>query len=221
LNKPTNSSHNNKRSRGRNSNSNSGRRPQSPGNRSFESNGPEVKVRGSASQICDKYLTLARDASSAGDRVRAESLLQHAEHYYRLVNGGDDARTDNANQSGGARRGRGPGEVAVAGEMEGDAQPQEQQQQRQEQPQEQRPSRRERASNAAVTGRGRGKAAASQNAEPKQGQEQEEATVEATVVEVIDASADVEETADEAVVIAEPVQVAEPSDEESAESEVA
>ena len=215
MNKPSNSSHNNKRSRGRNNNS--GRRQQNPGNRSFESNGPEVKVRGSASQICDKYLTLARDASSAGDRVRAESLLQHAEHYYRLVNGGDDARTENNRQSGGARRGRGPGEVAVAGEMQGETQSQDQQK-------EQRPSRRERASNAAAaSGRGRSKSAAARNDEPEQSQdqEQEEATVEATVVEVVDASADVEETGDEAVVIADPVQVTEASDEDSPESEVA
>ncbi len=68
-----------KRQRGR------GRKPGNPANRTFESNGPEVKIRGNASQIYDKYLQLARDASSSGDRVRAENLYQHAEHYYRIV----------------------------------------------------------------------------------------------------------------------------------------
>ena len=68
-----------KRQRGR------GRKPQNQGNRSFESNGPEVKIRGNPSQIYDKYLQLARDASTSGDRVRAENLFQHAEHYYRIV----------------------------------------------------------------------------------------------------------------------------------------
>jgi len=111
LNKPIN-----KRSRGRNN----GRRSQHPGNRTFDSNGPEVKVRGSASQICDKYLALARDASSSGDRVRAESLLQHAEHYFRLINGGDDARNERGGQNQNARRNRAPADAAVAGEMQMD-----------------------------------------------------------------------------------------------------
>ncbi len=54
-------------------------------NRSMDSQGPEVKIRGTAAQIYDKYQNLARDAASSGDRIRAESLLQHAEHYYRLM----------------------------------------------------------------------------------------------------------------------------------------
>jgi hypothetical protein len=53
-------------------------------NRSFESNGPGVKLRGTAAQVFDKYLSLARDASTSGDRVSAENFYQHAEHYYRL-----------------------------------------------------------------------------------------------------------------------------------------
>lgn len=68
-----------KRQRGR------GRKPNNSGNRSLESNGPEVKIRGSASQIYDKYIQYARDAQTAGDRVKAENLYQHAEHYYRIV----------------------------------------------------------------------------------------------------------------------------------------
>jgi hypothetical protein len=58
----------------------------SPRGQTFESNGPEVKVRGNAQQVVERYLALARDASSAGDRVAAENYLQHAEHYYRMLN---------------------------------------------------------------------------------------------------------------------------------------
>lgn len=54
-------------------------------NRVFDSNGPEVKIRGSAATVYEKYLQLARDANSSGDRVMAENYLQHAEHYYRIV----------------------------------------------------------------------------------------------------------------------------------------
>jgi hypothetical protein len=56
-----------------------------PRNMTFESNGPEVKIRGNAHQVLERYLALARDASSAGDRVTAENYFQHAEHYYRLL----------------------------------------------------------------------------------------------------------------------------------------
>lgn len=69
-----------KRNRGRNRRS-GGQNP----NRHYESNGPDVKIRGSAQQICEKYQQYARDAQSAGDRVAAENYLQHAEHYYRIV----------------------------------------------------------------------------------------------------------------------------------------
>jgi hypothetical protein len=69
----------NKRSRGR------GRKGPNPLTRSYESNGPEVKIRGTALHIADKYAQLARDAQVAGNRVQGESLLQHAEHYYRIV----------------------------------------------------------------------------------------------------------------------------------------
>jgi hypothetical protein len=51
----------------------------------MESSGPEVKVRGTASQIYERYLQLARDAASAGDRVLSENYAQHADHYFRLV----------------------------------------------------------------------------------------------------------------------------------------
>jgi hypothetical protein len=54
-------------------------------NRTFDSNGPEVKIRGSASHVYEKYLQLARDSNSSGDRVMAENYLQHAEHYFRIM----------------------------------------------------------------------------------------------------------------------------------------
>jgi hypothetical protein len=53
--------------------------------RTYESNGPDVKIRGTALHIAEKYLQLARDAQSSGDRVAGENYLQHAEHYFRIV----------------------------------------------------------------------------------------------------------------------------------------
>lgn len=78
----------NRRMRGRGNNPNSGnnnRRGPNPLTRNYESNGPDVKIRGSAQQIAEKYGNLARDAQSAGDRVMAENYLQHAEHYNRII----------------------------------------------------------------------------------------------------------------------------------------
>ena len=69
----------NRRGRGR------GRKPQNPLARSFESNGPDVKIRGTASHIAEKYTSLARDALSSGDLITAESYLQYAEHYNRII----------------------------------------------------------------------------------------------------------------------------------------
>ena len=61
------------------------RKGPNPLSRSFESNGPDVKIRGTASHIAEKYVTLARDAASSGDRVAEQNYLQHAEHYFRIV----------------------------------------------------------------------------------------------------------------------------------------
>ena len=55
-------------------------------NQIYDSNGPDVRIRGTAHQVCEKYLALAKDASSIGDIVLAESYLQHAEHYQRIIN---------------------------------------------------------------------------------------------------------------------------------------
>lgn len=70
----------NRRMRGRGN-----RKGPNPLTRSYESNGPDVKIRGTAQQIADKYTALARDAQGSGDRVIAENYLQHAEHYNRII----------------------------------------------------------------------------------------------------------------------------------------
>jgi hypothetical protein len=94
-----------RRGRGRNS----GKRNQNSRNRNFESGGSESKVRGTAQQVLDKYLALARDASAAGDRIAAEGYFQHAEHYHRILNpeggqGGNQNDRKPRHQEGGGRR---------------------------------------------------------------------------------------------------------------------
>lgn len=72
----------NKRMRGRNR---KGHHHQNPLTRMYESNGPDVKIRGTANHVAEKYLQLARDAQGSGDPIAAENYYQHAEHYYRLI----------------------------------------------------------------------------------------------------------------------------------------
>src|ERR1700761_5945641 len=71
----------NKRMRGRNSRGKS----HNPLTRVYESNGPDLKIRGTASHVAEKYVQLARDAQASGDPVAAEAYYQHAEHYFRLI----------------------------------------------------------------------------------------------------------------------------------------
>lgn len=84
-----NGPNNNKRMRSRNNNNNNNnnnnRRGQNPMTRVFESNGPDIKIRGTASHVAEKYVQLARDARTSGDPVAAENYYQHAEHYFRLI----------------------------------------------------------------------------------------------------------------------------------------
>jgi hypothetical protein len=99
----------NRRGRGRNNNRKGHHNPLS---RSFESNGPDVKIRGTPSHIAEKYISLARDAQSTGDPVLAENYLQHAEHYSRIIM----AYREQLNQpgdtlNGGGHRMRGAGDV--------------------------------------------------------------------------------------------------------------
>ncbi len=78
--------HNARRSRGR-----SNRKHNAPlKHQSFESNGPDVRIRGNAHQVYEKYLAMARDAHSTGDRISAEGYYQHAEHYFRIMNDSTD-----------------------------------------------------------------------------------------------------------------------------------
>jgi len=90
----------NRRGRGRN------RKGQSPLTRSFESTGPDVKLRGTPAHIAEKYMSLARDASSSGDPVLAENYLQHAEHYNRIIMAFRDQNMGSGGDgmNGGARR---------------------------------------------------------------------------------------------------------------------
>ncbi|WP_082554990.1 DUF4167 domain-containing protein [Devosia sp. Root635] len=83
-----NNQNNKNRQRGRNG----GRKHVNPLSRNFESNGPDVKVRGNAAHVAEKYLQLARDAQSSGDSVMAENYLQHAEHYFRIVSSAQQAQ---------------------------------------------------------------------------------------------------------------------------------
>jgi len=99
----------NRRGRGRNNNRKGHHNPLA---RSFESNGPDVKIRGTPSHIAEKYISLSRDAQSTGDPVLAENYLQHAEHYSRIIM----AYREQLNQpgegmNGGGHRMRVPGDM--------------------------------------------------------------------------------------------------------------
>jgi hypothetical protein len=74
--------HQHHRMRGRNR---GGGKSHNPLTRVYESNGPDVKIRGTANHIAEKYIQLARDATASGDPVAAENYYQHAEHYFRLI----------------------------------------------------------------------------------------------------------------------------------------
>jgi hypothetical protein len=79
-----------------------GRKPQNALARNYESNGPDVKLRGTAAKIAEKYLSLARDALASGDLVAAESYFQHAEHYNRVIMATQSQMgAHNSRQSGG------------------------------------------------------------------------------------------------------------------------
>lgn len=75
----------NRRSRSRNNNNNRAKGGGNSRTQVYDSNGPEVRIRGTAFQIYEKYETLAKDARAMGDMVLAESYLQHAEHYQRII----------------------------------------------------------------------------------------------------------------------------------------
>jgi hypothetical protein len=124
----------NKRMRGRNRNhkghhggggGGGGGHHHNPLTRVYESNGPEVKIRGTAHHIAEKYLQLARDAQSAGDPVTAENHFQHAEHYFRLIAAAQEQfRQQNPYYQAPPAPGQNPADEAFDGEEEeGAAQP--------------------------------------------------------------------------------------------------
>jgi len=69
-------------------------------NHVFDSNGPDLRIRGTAQQLFEKYLQLGRDATSGGDRVMAEGYFQHAEHYFRILNAMNQAAQQSQQQNG-------------------------------------------------------------------------------------------------------------------------
>lgn len=114
---------NGKRSRNRPGRNNN--RPSNSRNQTYDSNGPEGRVRGTANQVYEKYLALGRDASSSGDRIVAENFFQHAEHYFRILSANgqqgprprpmngfgnefDDDESDNSDADNQPVRGQGP-----------------------------------------------------------------------------------------------------------------
>ena len=84
----------NKRSRGRNGGGGPHHNRPRPPHRvqTFDSNGPSVKIRGNAYQVFERYIALAREAQASGDRIAAENLYQHAEHYFRVMNAQGDGQ---------------------------------------------------------------------------------------------------------------------------------
>jgi hypothetical protein len=97
--------------RGRNRGS--GKRHPLSKNHTFESNGPDGKIRGTAQQVLDKYLALGRDATSSGDPISAEGFFQHAEHYHRVLHAND------GNDGNGGERGQDRGRrFPVSGDTE-------------------------------------------------------------------------------------------------------
>ena len=140
-----NNQNNKNRQRGRNG----GRKHVNPLSRNFESNGPDVKVRGNAAHIAEKYLQLARDAQSSGDSVMAENYLQHAEHYFRIVSsaqqaqngqrpdGQDDDYDDDMPDMNSRFASPVPQPQQQFAQSEGDEQPESSEQPRQQQPQQQ------------------------------------------------------------------------------------
>jgi uncharacterized protein DUF4167 len=89
-------------------------RPRTPqNNQTLDSNGPNIKIRGNAHQIFERYLALAREATASGDRIAAENFYQHAEHYFRI----DNARRE-SNQQGTPPRPTTPADVEMNSEAD-------------------------------------------------------------------------------------------------------
>ena len=90
-------------------------------NHVFDSNGPDMRLRGTAQQLFEKYLQLGRDATGSGDRVMAESYFQHAEHYFRIINAMNQVQQQQGGQQQPRRYQNGP--EGGEGEGQGEQQP--------------------------------------------------------------------------------------------------
>ncbi len=77
-------------------------------NHSFDSSGPDLRIRGTAQQLFEKYLQLGRDATGVGDRVTAESYFQYAEHYFRILNAMNQSQQGGPGGQNGGQQGRRP-----------------------------------------------------------------------------------------------------------------
>jgi len=102
-------------------NPNNNNRPRPPNRmQNFDSSGPSVKIRGNAYQVFERYIAMAREASSSGDRVAAENLYQHAEHYYRIMQANGEGQQ---NQMGQGRPMTPADNEMNPGDMDNDGQP--------------------------------------------------------------------------------------------------
>lgn len=90
-------------------------------NHVFDSSGPDMRLRGTAQQLFEKYLQLGRDATSGGDRVMAESYFQHAEHYFRILNAMNQAAAQQQQTQQRRYQGQGDGQGEGEGEPQGEA----------------------------------------------------------------------------------------------------
>ena len=84
-------------------------------NTTLDSNGPDVRLRGNAYQLYEKYISLGNDASAAGERISAEAYFQHADHYCRGHGAVTSARGESRSQTGGAQP-HGQAEAPQAGQ---------------------------------------------------------------------------------------------------------
>jgi hypothetical protein len=109
-----------KRGRGRGGNRRSG-----PPNRNhtFDSNGPDIRIRGNAHQVHEKYMNLARDASTNGEVVLAEGYFQHAEHYYRILSTFTDETNSDANRNRNSSSGNSQNNTQMSNITETDGEP--------------------------------------------------------------------------------------------------
>jgi len=89
-------------------------------NHVFDSSGPDVRIRGTAQQLFEKYLQLGRDATGSGDRVMAESYFQHAEHYFRILNAINQATQQGVPQQNGQPQRRSQAQDPEEGDMDDD-----------------------------------------------------------------------------------------------------